>query len=419
MIEVSVNQKLSLKKSTARLNIWEGAVRSGKSFISLIRWLEYIQHAPQGNLIVVGRTATTIKRNFIDEIMNMIGADAKYYVGKGELKLWGRLIYLVGASDERSESKIRGATFAGAYVDEATLIPESFWTMLLSRLSIDGAKLFATTNPDTPFHWLKKNYLDRKEELDLLSFKFLLDDNPSLTKDFKDNIRREYQGLWKKRYIDAEWCLAEGTVYDFFDESIHVISHAPGQGFYYLVGCDYGTTNPTAFTMVGYNPNHYPNMWVEKEYYYDSTKRMRQKTDTEYAADLAKFIEGYPIKAIYIDPSAESFKVECRRQSIRNILDAKNDVLDGIRFVASLLTNGTLKVTKRCDNLIKEFQSYSWDAKSKDLGVDKPQKANDHLLDGLRYAVFTHYGHILGNENRMTKERLDELKQKAMLEGYG
>lgn len=418
MIELSPKQKLSLKESTARINIWEGAVRSGKSFASLLRWLEYIQQAPQGNLVVVGRTATTIKRNFVDEIMNMIGADAKYYIGKGELKLWGRLIYLVGAADERSETKIRGATFAGAYVDEATLIPESFWTMLLSRLSINGAKLFATTNPDSPFHWLKKNYLERSEELNLKSFKFLLEDNPSLNDEFKKSIKSEYLGLWRRRYIEGEWCLAEGTVYDFFDEKVHCIPYSPGQAPYYIVGCDYGTTNPTAYTMVGYNPNSYPNMWVEKEYYYDSAKQMRQKTDSEYADDLSKFVEGYPIKTIYVDPSAESFKVECRRQSIKNIQDAKNEVLDGIRFLAGLLTNGTLKVTAQCNNLIKEFQSYSWDPRSKDLGVDKPSKVNDHLLDSLRYALFTHFGANLGSENRMTKDRLDELKRKAYMEGF-
>jgi len=418
MIILSDKQKISLQESNARLNIWEGAVRSGKSFASLIRWLEYIQKAPQGNLVVVGRTATTIKRNFVDEVMNLIGSDAKYYIGKGELKLWGRLIYLVGAADERSESKIRGATFAGAYVDEATLIPESFWTMLLSRISVEGSKLFATTNPDSPFHWLKKNYIDRASELNLKSWKFLIDDNPSLTNDFKENLKAEYQGLWKRRYIDGEWCLAEGTVYDFFDENIHTISYPPGQGHFYIVGVDYGTTNPTAYTMVGYNPNHYPNMWVEKEYYYDSTKHMRQKTDTEFASDLEKFIEDYPIKAIYIDPSAESFKVECRRQSIRNILDAKNDVLDGIRFLAGLLTNGTLKICKHCPNLIKEFQSYCWDSKSKDLGVDKPSKLNDHLLDSLRYLTFSHFGANLGSENRLTAEKLREIQRKAYMEGY-
>jgi len=391
MLDLSPKQQISLNESNARINIWEGAVRSGKSYSSLIRWLEYIQEAPPGNLVMVGRTATTIKHNLVDEICNLLGTDARYYSGKNELNLWGKRIYLVGASDARSEQKIRGATFSGAYVDEATLIPEAFWTMLLSRLSVPNSKIFTTTNPDSPFHWLKKNYIDRIDELDMKRWKFYLEDNPSLSEEFKISLKQEYRGLWYRRYIDGEWCLAEGTIYDFFDEAIHCIDFPPGQGKEYYVGIDYGTTNPCAFVLLGYNPMNYPNMWVEKEYYYDSAKHSRQKTDTEYAQDLAKFIEGIPISGIYVDPAAASFKLECSRQSIRNVFDANNDVLDGIRFVAGLFTNGTLKICKSCRNLIREMGAYVWDPKSKDLGVDKPLKANDHCFsEGTPIA--THFG---------------------------
>jgi len=413
MLNLSPKQKKTLKESTSRINIWEGAVRSGKSFASLIRWLEYIQEAPEGNLVMIGRTATTIKHNLVDEICGLIGTDARYYSGKNELNLWGKRIYLIGASDERAETKIRGSTFAGAYIDEATLIPESFWTMLLSRISIPGAKIFTTTNPDNPFHWLKKNYIDRKDNLDLKLWKFLLDDNPSLTEEFKTNLKQEYRGLWYRRYIDGEWCLAEGTIYDFFDEAIHCINHAPGLAQEYYVGVDYGTNNPCAFLLLAHNPNTYPNMWIEKEYYYDSSKTNRQKTDTEYAEDLKKFIDGIPVRAIYIDPSAASFKLECQRNGIRNILDAENDVLDGIRFVASLLTNGTLKITKQCPNLIKEMSSYVWDSRAKDHGEDKPLKKNDHLQDALRYLCYTAFGKTFGSQDRMTPEDIKNLRRKA------
>jgi len=415
MLNLSPKQNQTLKESTARMNFWVGAVRSGKSYVSLIRWLEYIQEAPPGNLLMTGKTASTIKHNLVDEICNLIGADAKYYSGKNELNLWGRRIYLVAAVDERSEQRIRGSSYAGAYVDEASLIPESFWTMLLSRLSIPGAKLFATTNPDSPFHYIKKQYLDHKDELDMKTFEFYLDDNPSLTEEFKTNLKQEYRGLWYRRYINGEWCLAEGTIYDFFDEKIHCINHnmTPGLAQDYYVGIDYGTTNPCAFVLLAHNPNTYPNMWIEKEYFYDSEKHNRQKTDTEYAEDLRNFIEGYPIRTIYIDPSAASFKLECQRGGIRNILDAENEVLDGIRFVATLLTNGTLKITRQCPNLIKEMAAYVWDSKAKNLGEDKPLKKNDHLQDALRYLCYTAFGKTFGSQDRMTPEDIKNLRRKA------
>lgn len=394
---LSTKQKQSLKESDARINIWEGAVRSGKSFSSLIRWLDYVQNAPDGSLVMIGRTATTIKRNIVDEICNIIGSDARYYVGRGELRLWGRRIYLVGASDERAEGKIRGSTFSGAYIDEATLIPESFFTMLLSRLSMEDAKLFMTTNPDSPFHWLKKNYIDRKDELNLKHWKFNLDDNPSLSIDFKNNLKKEYRGLWYQRYIEGLWVLAEGTIYDFFDPDIHCINYSASNPSYYIVGVDYGTTNPTAFTLVAYNPNAYPNIYVEDEYYYDPSERMRQKTDTEFVEDLRNFIKDKNVYGIYVDPAAASFKVEMSRQGVRNVFDANNEVLDGIRFVSNLFGNGTLKVCRKCVNLIKEIGTYVWDPQAALRGLEKPVKRNDHLNDSLRYALFSHFGNKLGN----------------------
>lgn len=401
---------MSLKEATARLNIWCGAVRSGKSYISLWALLDMCHRAPPGNLVIIGRTNDTIKRNIIDEILNLPGVRAYYYPGKRELHMEGRIIYCIGANDERSESKIRGPTFSGAYVDEATLIPESFFKMLLSRLSRDGSYLIATTNPDSPFHWLKKDFIDREDELSLKVFNFKMSDNPSLTDDYINALKKEYKGLWYKRFIDGEWCLAEGAVYDFFDEGIHLIDQPPTYAKYYIVGIDYGTTNPCAFVLLGFNDDVPTKIWVEKEYYFDSKKEGFQKTDAEYASDFIDFISDYPIKTVYIDPSAASFKVELRRRLPQLIQkDAVNDVLNGIRVVALRLATGDLKINRKCYNLIKEFQSYVWDAKKATRGIDEPVKAFDHLLDALRYAIYSHWG-----EKKDLKEMTSEQREFEM-----
>lgn len=416
MLDLSLKQKDVLKNSHKRLNFLIGAVRSGKTFISLIRWLEYIQTAPPGNLAIIGRTASTIKRNIIDEVCNLVGLDARYYIGKGELNLWGRRIYLIPGNDERAEGKLRGISLAGAYADEVSLLPESFFTMLLSRLSVPDAMLFATTNPDSPFHWLKTNYLDRQEDLDMSVFDFKLEDNPSLSEAFKTNLKKEYRGLWYKRFINGEWCLAEGTIYDFFDEQIHVINFAPDSARYHVVGVDYGTANATAFTLLGYNPDNFPNIWVEDEYYWDSKVKMRQKTDTEYAEDLKRFIAGKNIKAIAIDPSAASFKAECAKQGIQNIIDADNDVLNGVRFVSRMMSNGTVKIVRKCQNLLKEMQTYVWDDSSAKRGEDKPKKQNDHGCDAIRYALMTYFRPIYEGAKEMD---LNEYRDWKAEQGWG
>jgi PBSX family phage terminase large subunit len=376
----------SIRESNARINIWEGSVRSGKTISSIVRWLDYIETGPKGDLLMCGKTERTLKRNILDVIESIVGSkNYKLNQGQGEVYIFGRRIYIVGANDERAEGKIRGLTLAGAYCDEITLYPESFWTMLLSRLSVKGAKLFGTTNPDSPYHWLKVNYIDRANELDIKVFSFRLEDNPNLDPNYIEQLKKEYTGLWKKRYIDGLWVMAEGVVYDMFDERKHVISEMP-ECERYWVAVDYGTNNPTVFLLQGQKGNVY---YTLKEYYYDSTKTGRQKTDVEYAKDLKEFIGDKKVTAIIVDPSAASFIAQLRKNGFFNVKKADNEVLDGIRHVSTLLSNNRYFVHESCKNLIKEKASYVWDMKAQQKGEDKPLKQNDHASDAERYGLYT------------------------------
>lgn len=400
---LSPKQVHSLKNSDARLNIWEGPVRSGKSYACFWRWIDFIQNGPVGPLIITGRTEPTIKRNVIRPLYELIGEDLQYKSGTGEIRLWGRTIDVVGANDERAEAKIRGSEFVGALMDEVTIIPENFVKMLFSRLSLPGATFFGSTNPDSPFHWLKVDFIDKKDKMNVKVFSFVMEDNPSLTEQYKSDLKKEYSGLWYQRYIEGKWVLAEGAIYDMFDENAHTIEFPPGAATGYIVGIDYGTSNPCVFSLIGYNNSLYPNIWLEKEYYYDSKARNRQKTDSEYVDDLKNFISGYNVKAIYVDPSALSFKVEMRRSGITDVIDAVNDVLPGIRFQAQLISNGTYKICKQCVNAIKEYSTYLWDEKASKRGVDQPLKQNDHSCDSQRYALYTHFFDKM--QSSMTEEQ--------------
>lgn len=272
--------------------------------------------------MIIGVSRDAIQRNVLIELCGLVGAPVPTPKAT-QINLFDRTIFLVGANDERAQRRIQGSTLALAYVDELTLVPQGFFKMLLSRLSVPGAQLFGTTNPDSPFHWLKTEFLC-KPDLDMNVFKFRLEDNPSLTKAYVENLKKEYSGLWYKRYIEGEWVLAEGTVYDFFDEEDHVIDLPPGLAKYYIIGVDYGISNPTVYSLIGYNPSTWPNIWLESEYYYDSKAKGRQKTDTELVEDLKEFIGNRVVRCVYVDPSAASFKVECMRQDIGGVIDMKD-----------------------------------------------------------------------------------------------
>lgn len=405
----SPKQLDSIRKSIASINIWEGSIRSGKTHASLWRFVDEASRGPSGDFAIITRTYDSFERNILPELQKILGTHVRYFRGKRQLFIKQRKCHVITADDASAEAKIRGCTLSGAYVDEVTIIPENVFIMLLGRLSIDGAKLFGTTNPDSPYHWFKL-WMDGNP--DLVSFQFVMDDNPSLSENIKDIFKRQFKGLWYQRFILGKWVQAEGAIYDFFDEKMHVIDFPLSTATSYIVGIDYGTTNPCAFVLIGINKHRYPNIWVEDEYYFNSRVTQRQKTDGEYAEDLKQFIENRAISGIYLDPSAASFRAELIRSGVDNIIDADNEVNDGIRFVAKLLNQGTFKICRKCRHLIAEFQSYVWDEKSIKSGVDKPKKENDHALDALRYALFSHF--FLSEQGALNAKDLDRNYNQAM-----
>ena len=139
-----------------RLNLLEGAVSSGKTWISLVLWAFWVASMPEDKrYLMCAKSLTTLKRNCLLLLQELVGeSNFAFSTSSKEGLLFGRRVLLEGASDARAESKIRGLTLQGAYCDELTQFPEDFFSMLLSRLRLPGAKLIATTNPDNPGHWL-------------------------------------------------------------------------------------------------------------------------------------------------------------------------------------------------------------------------------------------------------------------------
>jgi len=378
-----------------RINLLEGSVRSGKTWISLVVWAFWVATMPRdGNYLMVAKTLTSLRRNCLDLLQELVGTKYfTYSLSKKEARLFGRLVYLEGVNDARAESKIRGMTLQGAYCDELTLFTEDFFSMLLSRLSCPGAKLIATTNPDSPQHWLKVKYMDRAAELDMLIMKFLIEDNTFLDPEYVENLKKEYVGVFYDRFILGQWVVAEGRVYPMFTDNpdrFILRGTTAGMDGQFYISCDYGTINPLS---LGLWCVHGKQAIRIKEYYWDSRREGHQKTDEEYYADLERLAHGYYIRRVIVDPSAASF-IECiRRHGKFRVWEADNDVLNGIRVTASLLNAGMVKVHESCKDAIREFGLYRWDEKK---NSDAVLKENDHAMDEIRYFCYT----ILAREFR-------------------
>lgn len=368
--------------------IAEGAIRAGKTYpmgISFIIWAT--ANYERRNFIMAGKTINSFRRNVMSELKPALldrGYDFKENREQNlvtiSYKGTTNYFYLFGGRDEKSQDLVQGLTAAGAFLDETTLQPESFVNQVLARCSVDGSKLWFNCNPGHPDHWFKRRFLDR-DELNLVKLHFDMDDNPSLSEAIKERYRKMYTGVFYKRYILGLWVKAEGLVYDMFDRDQHVIPDREPSSDYLWMPVDYGTSNAFAGLLIEDDGD---TITVLREYYYSGRDNESQKTDGEYYNDLQKMIT-YPVEYI-VDPSAASFITLLRRNG-EIVHKAKNQVLDGIRRVSSLLANGKIKICKSCVNLIEEFGLYSWDPVC--VKEDKPIKEHDHALDALRYYVYT------------------------------
>jgi PBSX family phage terminase large subunit len=380
------------------INILEGAVRSGKTWSLHPKALYCCQYDVGGRKIITGVSKQSIHNNVLSDLFNIIGPrNWAYSRDSGQLRICDSEWLVIGAKDEGSEKYIRGLTVGVAICDEISLMPQSFFQMLLSRMSPAGARLYGTTNPDSPFHWLKANYLDNEElrEKNILSSQhFTMADNPNLTNEFIESQKKLYTGFFYKRFIEGLWVIAEGAIYkdSWSDDLLYDVKDEPvglrRQGGYQqrLIAVDYGTTNPMVFLDI-YDDGKL--FWVVREYYWDSAVEMRQKTDAEYVEDLLAFMGPQRDAKVIVDPSAASFKVEMLKRGIWHA-DAENEVNEGIRLVSMILNQKLVRFCRQTTKkTVQEVQTYAWDSKAALRGEEKPLKIHDHGPDALRYFAET------------------------------
>ena len=376
--------------------IADGAIRSGKTVSMSLSFVMWAMSSFSGqNFAMCGKTIGSFRRNVLFWLKLMLKsrgyavtdsrADNLVIVSRGNVTNY---FYIFGGKDERSQDLIQGISLAGVFFDEVALMPESFVNQATGRCSVGGSKFWFNCNPDGPYHWFKLNWIDELQEKNMLYLHFTMDDNLSLSEEVKARYRSMYTGVFFKRYILGKWTMAEGIIYDMFDNEKHVIDDLAAYTWTdeYYVSCDYGTQNATVFllwrkTVTG--------IWIcIREWYYSGRDENVQKTDIEYAGELKQFLGTIKPKAVIVDPSAASFIAQLKKEGF-HVKKANNDVLDGIRFVGTLLNQKKILIYKDCENLIREFSSYVWDIKAVERGEDKPVKKEDHAMDALRYFCMT------------------------------
>jgi len=366
--------------------ICDGAVRSGKTFsmgVSFFLWAQACFDGKQFGLC--GKTIVSLRRNLLTELIPYLRKIGMFIREKRSENLLivrfaghENRFLLFGGRDESSASLIQGSTLAGILLDETVLMPRSFVEQAVARCSVPGSRLWFNCNPENPGHWFYREWILKAKERRALYLHFTMEDNPALSPRIRARYRNAYSGMFYRRFVLGEWTTAQGLVYDFFDRERDTVEAPKGNFTQWRISVDYGTVNPTSFGLWGRRGS----VWYRvAEYYYDSKKMGRQKTDAEYAKELEKLAGDREIQRVIVDPSAASF-IEVLRRKGFNVIRANNDVTDGIRVTADLLKKRQIMICNGCTDCLREMELYCWDERG---SRDTPRKEHDHAMDEMRY----------------------------------
>ena len=332
-----------------------------------------------------GKTIVSLRRNLLTELvpyLRRIGMSIREKRSENLLivRFAGHenRFLLFGGRDESSAALIQGSTLAGVLLDETVLMPRSFVEQAIARCSVPGSRLWFNCNPENPGHWFYREWILKAKARRALYLHFTMEDNPALSPRIRARYRNAYSGVFYRRFVLGEWTAAQGLVYDFFDRERDAADVPEGSFEEWRISVDYGTANPASFGLWGKKNA----VWYRvAEYYYDSRKAGRQRTDEEYAEALERLAGERTIRRVIVDPSAASFIEVLRRRGFQ-VVRANNDVADGIRVTSDLLKKRRIVICRTCGDCLREMELYCWDERG---GRDAPRKENDHAMDDLRY----------------------------------
>jgi len=308
----------------------------------------------------------------------------------------GGRILILSASDQRTIERLAGLNLAYWWVDEAARVPARAIEILEQRLRTGRYRNgYVTTTPMGRDH-IHDFFIDAEhgtestygagmvhEDDDRLSIiRVPSFANPHTPDDFKDQMEAK-EGQVYDREVMGEFVDFEGRVYQWFDPGTHVVADdtLPDGDAYdqTIYGLDWGGTAPTAIIALRQSqaPDT-PAEWYAVDEFYE-----RRVVNETIVSELERMEREYGPGPIYCD-SNEPRAIERLSREGFDAREADKSVDTGIRHVTSLRDD--IRVARSLTNTRNEFASYQY----KDGGdSDDVLKENDHLMDALRYALFT------------------------------
>lgn len=365
-----------------------GGTRSGKTYSTLQFLHILIPRADKAGDItsVVSETLPHLKRGAIRDFESIIGHSLK------DDPHWNATDFVYtydnGAKLEffsaESSAKVLGPARKRLFVNEANHIDYETYRQLAVRTT---GIIFIDYNPAATFWAMEKVEVKDNCITIVTTYKdneFLSPEQVAEIEDNKDDER------WWKVYGEGKVGTLEGVIYDF----TQIDALPTGDEASSLVECyglDFGFTNdPTAIVRILADTRR-KHLYVQEVCY------KRRMTNPMIAEHLKS--EGLNNRVEVFADCAEPKSIAEITQAGLNIKACDKDApvkSDKLKFQLNWMQGWKLFVTKDSLNLIEELRNYTW-AKDKDGNpLNIPIDKFNHLLDALRYGVWSKFGQRAG-----------------------
>lgn len=428
-MHLSRKQNEYIVNATHRWNIKSGAVRSGKSYVDtafVIPFRIRERAGKPGLNVILGVSKESIERNvlqpmreiYTDKLIGTIN-------NRNVARICGEDVYCLGAEKISQVSKIQGSSIKYCYGDEIAKWNKEVFQMLKSRLDKPYSCFDGSCNPEHPTHWLKE-FIDNPE-LDIYLQQYTIFDNPYLSKEFVEQLCKEYAGtIYYDRLILGMWKRAEGAIYKKFADApqtfrCEIVDRITGDTRYRQfrkdditsieIGVDFGgNQSGHSFVARGYTDDYREvialksKRIIAKDEKEDIDSNRLDELLCEFIQEVIDKYSVYTKNGRYVDYcNVESVFWDNAEtvlgNSIRNAVERKfpwisvrpakkKAINDRIRCTVRLMGAGRFFVTEDCGSLENAFSDAIWDneVKDKDERLDDGSTDIDSL-DAFEYTI--------------------------------
>lgn len=286
-----------------------------------------------------------------------------------------------GIDDSEKLKSIAGIT--DIVCEEATEISLDDATQLDLRLrsNAENLQMYFMLNPVSKANWVYKRWFspDAVIGADTFILKTTYKDNRFLPTEYIQSLLQlaTVNPTYYKIYVEGDFCSLDKLVFsnwkiEWFDIEEHKTAKL-------LVGLDFGFTNDPTALIASLLDEEKKKIYVFREW------GGVGYTNKQIANTIISL--GFS-KSIIIADSAEPKSVreikECGIQRIKESVKGADSVIHGIQK----LQQYEIVIHPSCENLINEFENYSWqkDKKTNEY-TNKPIDAFNHYIDALRYSL--------------------------------